>query len=430
MSPITFSTELDPTELPTMVRQMASIVGWKTWERRINGLKSELSANPLWEAFVLERHGLELAFGDVHRHLRATGRCPWPPRTAEEYRLYSFLAVAVQLYPRLASNGQARLAGAIRSSLEKDFGLGPLAFEMKVAAHLMSRGFEVEFHDLESGGGYDFLAKSESTKLEVECKHISADIGRQIHRRKLYELGGVLFPVIAQAVDRGGEGRLVQVTLPGRLTSSKEQQQALMERIRAVLSGAVSEVDDSVCAVSSSTFSLAASPFSRGRGHRLTMADVTDYLKQAFNIENANVLLNWRPGHAAVIVFFRSTKPDKVLDTVFKRLKADARQQFSGNLPAFLCVHLADLTHEQLLDLANAERAGTVTGIQRAVSIILQIRPHVHSIGVMADGEVRITQERSANRVHTSVQEVGPSYVFRNPAHPLAKEPSLDRVFV
>ena len=29
------SAELDPAELPTTVRQMASIVGWKTWQRRI-----------------------------------------------------------------------------------------------------------------------------------------------------------------------------------------------------------------------------------------------------------------------------------------------------------------------------------------------------------------------------------------------------------
>ena len=100
----------------------------------------------------------------------------------------------VQVHARLTTQGKRRLAGALQSSLEKEHGLGPLTFEIKVAAHLISRGFQIEFHDLEAGGGYDFLAISGSTKIEVECKHVSADIGRQIHRRALYDLGGVLFP--------------------------------------------------------------------------------------------------------------------------------------------------------------------------------------------------------------------------------------------
>lgn len=292
---MTFSTEADPTKLPTTMRQMASIVGWSTWQRRVDGLKSEMKFNPLWQHFLLDRHGLELAFVDIHRYLRATGRCPWPPRTAEEYRLFSFLAVAVGVYARLCPRGQARLAGAIRSGLEKEFGLAPLAFEMTVAAHLMSRGFHIEFHDLESGGGYDFLAVSGSRKIEVECKYISADIGRQIHRRKLYNLGGVLFPIIKQATDHGNGGALVQVNLPTRLKSTKEQQRALADRIGSVLLGKVANVDDNVCAVSAQSFSLDKSPFSGEQGRQLKMEDVQEYLRQAFNIENANCLLNWHP---------------------------------------------------------------------------------------------------------------------------------------
>jgi hypothetical protein len=65
MSPTAFLTEFSSTELPTTVRQMASIVGWKTWQRRIASLKSDVNANPLWEAFLLQRHGLELAFSDA-----------------------------------------------------------------------------------------------------------------------------------------------------------------------------------------------------------------------------------------------------------------------------------------------------------------------------------------------------------------------------
>lgn len=246
---------------------------------------------------------------------------------------------------------------------------------------------------------------------------------------KLYYLGGELSSLIARAVDEGADGRFVQVTLPGRLTGNKEQQQRIAEHIGSVLSGKTVSVDDQACSVSAQPFSLQNSPFCSGHHRAPTMQDIEAYLRIAFNIDEAHVLLNWQPGTAAVVVHFQSQKRDKVLHEVFKHLKADAKRQFSGSLPAFLCVHLADLTQEQLLDLANADAAGTVTGIQQALSILLQIRPHLHSIAVMADGTVELTQERSHNLLDRSVRETGPSYVFRNPEHPMSKVPLLERVF-
>lgn len=424
------STDLDHTELPNTIRQMAKIVGWKVWRNRIKTLESELQSNPLWRSFLLEHHGLEMAFGDVRRHLKTTNRLPWPPRTAEEYRLYSFLAMVTQVHAKLSPSGQKKLAGALRSGLKKEFGLGPLAFEMKIVAHLISRGFSVEFHDLEGNGGYDFLADIGSTKIEVECKHISADIGRKIPRRSLYDLGGVLFPATKKAVDDGNGGRLIHVTLPDRLTSNKGNQKKIAEHINAILSGKSVPIDNSCRIVSERPFDLDNSPFSSNRGHNLTMEDVQNYLKRDFGIENANVLLNWRPGHAAVVIWFQSTKPDTVLHNILKNLKNDANRQFSGDRPAFLCVHFADITQEQLLDLANTEQAGTETGLQRMSSILLQKRPHLHTVAMMTDGEVKITKESSTESVRTSIQETGPSYVYQNPNHPLANSTDLDRVFV
>ena len=346
-----------------------------------------------------------------------------------EYRLYSFVAAVVRAHAILSERGKARLAGAIRSALEKEAGLGPLAFEMKMAVHLMSRGFDVEYHDLESGGGYDFLARREAVEFEVECKHVSADIGRQIHRRKIYDLGRLLHPVLSRALDETPGGRFLRVTLPGRLTTNRMQQEAIAGQVGGILSGARANVDDPVCAVSMREFSLQASPFSEERGRSLNMSGVEEYVRSAFGLEQAHILANWRPGHAAVVVYFQSRKADRVLDELFKHLKDNLKRQFSGELPAFLCVHLADLTREQLLELANADRAGAVTGIQRAASILLQRRAHLHTIALMADGAVEIRQGRNSNRAERAVQETGPSYVFRNPDHPRHQNAALEGVF-
>jgi hypothetical protein len=193
--------------------QVARIANWQIWKNRVRGLDLLAKGNPLWPKFVRQRHSLEMAFHEARRHIKSTGRC--------EYRLYCFVANITRVHDKLSKCGQSRLSGAIRRGLEKEFGLGSLDFEMKVATHLMSRGFDVEFHDFESGGGFDFLAMSGASKLEVECKHISADIGRKIHRRKLFDLGGLLYPAMSRAVQDKHDGIQLGVELPDRRAAEK-----------------------------------------------------------------------------------------------------------------------------------------------------------------------------------------------------------------
>lgn len=422
---VRFATELDPRGLPGTLSAFTAIVPWGVWKLRVESLRSGLLRNPLWERFLRDRHGLELALADVRHYQRSTSRWPWPPRTAEEYRLASFIGVALRVHANLGRRGKARFAGAIRSALEKEAGLGPLAQEMKVIAHLMSRGFDISFNDLENGGGFDFLARRDGTEVEVECKYVSADIGRQIHRRKIYEFGGLVYPLLSRAVDHSHVGRLLRVTLPGRLTGNKLQHEAIAGRISTALAGALDD-DTSVCGVKVHEFEIARSIFSAERGGELTLDDVGLYVSQTFGLEEAHILANWRPGHAAVIVHFESVVPDRVLDQIFKRLKDDARRQFSGTRPAFMCVHLADVTQHQLLELARADHAGTVTGIQRAISTLLNRRVHLHSVALMTDGGVRM---EPGNRRTRTVQESGPSYVFSNPDHPEAHNIYLKQIF-
>lgn len=329
MRPIKVSTSLDPRELPKVLHTFASISGVGMWSKRIKSLHLAEKDNPYLRNYFVDRHGLELALGDILRYKKNTGRCPWPPRNTDEYRLYSFLVVFVQVFNKLSLVGQRRLLGSLQTGLEKEFGLGPLAFEMRIAAHLMSQGFAFDFHDLKSGGGYDFLATSGSTEIEVECKHVSADIGRQVHRADVYRLGSVLRPIIESFLHGGRGGRLVTVNLPGRLTSNKEHQQALAGHIRTALLDEISHVDDLICSVSAQSFDVAASPFSRSSGGT-TEDDIRIYLEQEFRIDNRGALVAWRPSKSAVIISFQSAKPDKVIVEILKTLKEDTKSQFSS----------------------------------------------------------------------------------------------------
>src|SRR5262249_1772934 len=158
-------------------------------------------------------------------------------------------------------------------------------------------------------------------------------------------------------------GRFVEVTLPGRLTAHQEQQRAIASCIATALGGGTAHAVEAICTVEIRQFTLQDSPFSAA-GHQLTMGDVDEFARRNFGVEYAHLLAGWSPRHAAVVLRFSSRKPDRVLAELYKHLKDDAKRQFSGHRPALLCVHLADLTEPQLLELAEADQIGEGTGIQ------------------------------------------------------------------
>lgn len=412
-----------------MVRQVTNIVGWQVWRKRIEELNSLAASNPLWPEFILERHSLEVTFGRVRDHIRITGgRCAWPPKTVDEYRLYSFIAMVAPVYEKLGLKGKKRLAGAIRSGLKEEYGLGPIAFEMKTATHLMSRGFDVDFQDLENDGGYDFFAVSGETKFEVECKHASADIGRKLHRRKLYNLAGLLSPVLSRYLEVNQGGIHLRVNLPGRLNGKIELHQQLTSEIQMALSSG-NGAESKSCTISVEKFDIATSPFSHNRETDLTPSDIREKFCRDRGCEAGHSLATWRSGEAAIVVSFNSCKEDTVLSNILKNLKEDSKRQFSGQHPAFMCVYLADISDEQLLNIAKTDQSGTATGIKFTLNKLLRDRPHIHTVALISEGAVYNQRNRLGNSRTTSSQEIAPSYFFRNPDHPQTNNPILQSVF-
>ncbi|MDQ8700214.1 hypothetical protein [Hyphomicrobium sp. LHD-15] len=422
-----FANHISPDQLPTAFRALMQIVPWSVWEKRIGELRPLMNRLPAWEQYLRERHGLEFALADSREYLRNTGRWPWPPRTADEYRLAAFITVLVRTFGNVSDPAKRRLAGSIRSALEKDSGLGPLALEMKATGLAMRSGFDVTFHDLENGGGFDLLAQKGSSQIEIECKHISADIGRQIHRRKVYELGDRLQGFLSNLLDKFDGGMLVRINIPGRLTGNPQQQSAIVRNVMSAAGG--QPVSDDTCEAQIERFSLENSPFSGVSGHLSTLEDVQNFTARRFNLDNAHILTHWRPGKAAVVVHIASATPDSVIDRLFKHMIDDTKHQLSGTRPGCLCVHLADLSPEQLRDLARAEKLGEVTGIRRAISALLNRRSHLHTVALLTDGDVNFYQTRIGSKRVTEVVETGPSYVFYNPDHPSANDPALKHLF-
>ena len=140
-----------------------------------------MKSNALLVPFLEERHSLVLTLGRLVEGVERLGGVPIDISDPQVYALMSFVAPVVMLHEQLNSTAKVRIAGMLRDGLNTDRGLLPFKTEIDTATHLMQKGFDLEFPDLEGKAGFDFLARHEDMEVEVECKAVSGDVGRKVH---------------------------------------------------------------------------------------------------------------------------------------------------------------------------------------------------------------------------------------------------------
>ncbi len=407
-----------------MIDYCIRCVGWKQWRRRVEWIAEQVRTNPVMPNFLTERFGLELAFTEVMRHRRISGRCPWPPATSDQQRLYSFCAVFSRSHLRLTSKGKARLAGMLRDALQSDYGLAPLAFEMLVVAHLIAKEFDVEFSDAEKGCGFDFLGQKDGVELEVECKLISGDIGRQIHKKRMYQLGSVLLSTLEMIKSRKTGLYIVHLAIPAALGATTELHQQLAQLALSAIEVPGETIrTDSYQAIASRA-EIPKNFLPTLASGELTQEQIKEIAELHFGLVDRNVLMGFdRHGNGAFISI-KSAKSDKVLDGIRRQLRDAAKRQFSGSRPGILWCQLLDVTEEELLDLATSD--GTPTGLQIMANRVLRGRPVIHTLAFSTPGAVKVAKAQEHGMEATTAYQSGGVYAFYNPSNSHAGIPLYD----
>jgi len=200
--------------------------------------------------------------------------------------------------------------GYLRHGLQSEVGLAAFAHELAVAVHLWSAGFDVEFTDIEERARFDILATKDGLHLEVDCKTASADVGRQIHRRRALELWHRINPGLARLLKTGG-GRTVDIVLPGRLHGAE----AYMNAVAKVVSDAIDQGKSlslaDIADVSLGEFDLRDEPAFLATEPSQALERVVGRVGR---VNREVVCLGGREEHAAVVAIVSSREPDKVAE--------------------------------------------------------------------------------------------------------------------
>lgn len=408
-----FVPEVHEKDFLSLLEKFIRITGAEPWEKKFLWFRNELIANSYIREWLQERHGMEAKLHELLMKERETGRFPLEIQDIYQYRLYGFVTAVARIYDGLSMPGRVRLRGMLLDGLKSTNGLVSLQHEMATAIHLMSRGFDVEFYDMENGSGVDFIARRNGIEIEIECKVFTCDIGRKIHKRHVFALYKALESTVKPIYQAATKGLLIRVKLPDRLTSNTTQHKEIICAVsKAVVHGA-NVTSSSTCSVEVKDFELASSPFMCSTHAMLTRKTVADFVEDQFGIADQNMMLLFSPQKRALLISVESEGDDATLKGIYRQLRESAKGQFSKVRPGMLAVQFLDLTSSELLELGQLDTSNPLkaTGLQLMTSNFLysQNRNHIHSVVYRSHGELGTVGGESV-----SITEREHTYFFLN----------------
>jgi hypothetical protein len=143
-------------DIPAVMKAVFRVASYKLWKRRWKEWAEQEKANPFLADYFDAQFRIERSFEVTYNYYLSHHKVPRLDSLG--YELFSFLALLLGVHERLSAQGQARLSGSVRDALQNTTGLVPVEIELRVAAHLMRSGFDVEFTDLEGRERFDILA--------------------------------------------------------------------------------------------------------------------------------------------------------------------------------------------------------------------------------------------------------------------------------
>ncbi len=276
-----------------------------------------------------------------------------------------------------------------------------LRLELVVATHFLRRGVRVTWPEVEGTGRFDLLLTSLGPSgLEVECKAISRDKGRKIHRWDAQEFNKQIFPQVNSIGQRLEVGLSVVVTIPGNLPTSVESRKHLGAAItRQILIGQSSVLADGT--------EIRIEQFDVGRLMPNNAHDNSSIDRETIDsitcTKNREALIVGRRDHGAIIVVLQSAEDDRYLEAMFNTLSESAKTQLTKTRPAIFAVGLQGTSYDSLRETAaqDFDALKAPTALRKEVSQFLasQQRDHVVGVAFLSGGERRFQRDTTSTQV-------------------------------
>ncbi len=393
-----------PAAALSPIEQFVLFVGRDVWAARLADIASRSAASNRFGGVLKQRHALELALDRMRARAAETPSAAGMPPSVAEQRLHVIVETIVSTIQRLDAAGTGRLRARLQAGLRDDGSLVDSFHLFRTAALHQARGFSLAFTGLEQGTPYDFVLTRDGVEMECVCDTLSAEAGRNVHRRAWAQFCDRIEGRIKGWLGTRPGRYLLKMTLARGLHDGRpDLLDALQARVLAMLENGTRLDQDETAVLRVEPLTMpASSPSIDGLMARL---------RQEFGPEAHLSASACADGVWAMAA--RAGRRNEVAAVVRARLDQLAPSRVSGSRPAILSLFIEDIDRaewrglRESLELEGAARHFLTCGAAAAV-IAVTCYSRMEMFGLsgpdaVAEGELR----------------------FRNPAHPAAKNPAL-----
>lgn len=367
------------------------IVGAERWFKRSEQLFQNGNLGAADWKILSDFHWLELEISSLIHLYRTKRKLESDELDNRSWAALHFVKMVSEVYLHSRKRGKRALRGKLLDALKTKF--SSLFQELEIARLLMEEGYNVDFPDLCSTANYDIHFAKADYEGEIECKSLSPDAGRQIHRRDFYRLMAPLEEEILNSLEDGVHQLLV-VTLEARLPKQQAAQKELVSQIKAILTNPL--LTEMVSAV--------------GKIERFAWVDIFEStpclcfseLEQLLSSKFGKNLHVFGPitETTSCQIVMRSEKEDDTSKPIVVALKK-ASQQLTGQKPGLIAIQFEEITPQDLVKPSFRRRLAVL-----ALSIFKE--KHSQFItGIHFSAYDGLTQFDS--------QKVRPSFLIKNP---------------
>lgn len=376
------AVQLETKDMPWIFSEFRRIIGEEYWVNRARQIRSEIQGSPYLRDLLIRENEIPLVLDDCTSIFQSCGTLPL--FFVENRKLYPTFAFAAQILSLLYSakrRSRNALIRRVQGALSNIDDLRGLRLELTAATHFIRRGCDIVFPEMEGSDTFDiFVPELSSNGLEVECKSISEDKGKKIHRREALLLWHKIADRLDPLMPRANVGVFIVVSIPDRLPQNPYALNGLVSSVvESYLEGASGVLNDG-------TYLRIGTFEPRSVLRKDETGQLRIYQREFEKItrtSNREAMIIGR-GNNALLLVIQSQKSDKVLDATFDTLRRSARTQLTGRRASIFVVCFEGITNSQLAAVARDDSLSenSPSALRIKVSEFMKSKNREHVVGV------------------------------------------------
>jgi hypothetical protein len=377
-------------EVPGLYRRLASAIGVEHWQGAVARQEEAIRSNHFLGDYLRSEYTIAYQLERLRRLVARFGTVPH--EACKDPSIFPSLAFAAQVLGvlEICSAKQAKaFVRRVRNAFSCSNEMHGLRLELQAATHFARRGKRVAWHRVKTEGSFDLLIEDLGPSgLEVECKSISENKGRRIHRRDALDFWGELWKDVAGVALNLRSGIAVVLTVPKRLPVEVGERVTLAKEVVARIvagSGATLVWGAEVRIESFDPEKIDAATYKDSE-------ELRKAIDAATGTTNREAAVYGTPAGGMLAFVMQSAVEDNVLDEVFATLDDSAARQFTRERGALFWVALQGIDADQLLSVheQDSDSGKQPTALKLRVSDFLHRAPD-HVVGVVFSSRSGLT---------------------------------------